>query len=129
MCSAESESGPQVLFLNQNSSLAPFVSEILALEGIPHVTVVTTAAQAMSALSRHSGSSSVLIDNLQVHDEGQQFLEHLRREPDLRARLRTICMAVEFNCTWARQTYGDVLDAYLELPFTIPQLLEVLQVF
>jgi CheY-like chemotaxis protein len=101
------------------------VSEVLALEGVPH-EVVTTAAQAMSALSRDSASSIVLIDNLQVHAEGQQFLEQLRHDPDLRARLRTICMAVEVNCTWARQDFGDVLDAYLVLPFTVSQLIEVL---
>jgi hypothetical protein len=36
-------------------------------------------------------------------------------------------MAVEVNCTRAREEYGDVLDAYLLLPFSVTQLLIVLE--
>jgi hypothetical protein len=83
--------------------------------------------QAVAALSRLLGSGIVLIDNLQVHVEGRQFLEMVCHEPDLRARLRTICTAVEINCTRAREEYGDVLDAYLVMPFTVTQLVHVLE--
>jgi DNA-binding NtrC family response regulator len=125
MGSAESQSNPHVLFLNQNSTLVRLVTEVLALEGIS-CAVVTTVAQTFLALSSHVGSSIVLIDNLQVHAEGQQFLEQLRHEPTLRPHLRTICMAVIRNCEWAGEVYGDVLDAFLPMPFTVHQLLAVL---
>jgi CheY-like chemotaxis protein len=123
---AESKRRPYILFLYFDPSLPRMVSEVLNLEGYA-VVEVTTMAQAVAALRWLPGNGIVLFDNLQLHVEGQQFLEMLRHEPDFRARLRTICMAAEVNCTRARQEYGDVLDDYLLMPFTVTQLLNVLE--
>jgi hypothetical protein len=125
--SPESPSSPHVIFLNLEPALARLVTGVLTLEGIA-VVVVRTAAEAFAALRRPAGRRSVVvIDNLHGFAEGQQFLEHLRHEPDLRPRARTVCMAARANCAWAAKHYGDVLDADLYLPFTISSLVEKLQ--
>ena len=126
-----------MLILQQNDSLERFIRELCALEGIETTTVIT-AKQAFDFLSsgvtehlengRKGHRWVVLIDNLQVSGEGQAFLTALRDQPGLRARLKTVCVAVEFNCAWARKEYGDVLDDYLALPFQFEELLDVLGV-
>lgn len=128
---------PHVLILQQNESLERFIREVCTLEGIETKTV-TTAEQAFDFLAfaaaehRANGRKGhcwvVLIDNLQVSDEGQAFLTALRDQPGVRARLKTVCVAVTVNCEWARKDFGDVLDDYLVMPFQLEGLLDVLGV-
>ena len=61
-----------------------------------------------------------------MHRDGQHFLNRLRQNPRLRARVKTVSMAGTMNNDLLRQRFGDVLDAYLDLPFILDQLLNTL---
>jgi DNA-binding NtrC family response regulator len=114
-----------VLYLVFERSIERMVAEVLTMEGF-QVQHVYTNTDARTLLDSSDDEQIVLIDNLQGHDEGQQFLHELRQQPGLRLRLKVVCMAAWVNCEWARQEYGDVLDAYLAMPFTVSQLLDTL---
>src|SRR5262249_27099098 len=98
---------------------------VLQLEGY-EVLAPRRAAEVLSLLAdgrERRGTTYVIFDNLQVHDEGQAFLEVMRTKPALRDHLILICTAVQANGDAARLTYGDVLDRYLSMPFTVTTLL------
>jgi DNA-binding NtrC family response regulator len=101
------------------------VMEVLDLDGY-NVRRVRTEAQAWSLLTRQPGRCVVFLDNLDFHQEGQQFLLKLRTHPDVRARVKVVCMAASGHIDRFRQEYGDAIDAYLIMPFTVPQLLNSL---
>jgi len=105
------------------------ILEVLQLEGY-EVLAVRTAGEAFSLLAdgrEQLGTTVVIMDNLQVHDEGQAFLEDIRNKPTLHDHVILICSAIQANCDAARQKYGDVLDRYLVMPFTVSSLLAVLE--
>lgn len=130
---------PRVLLFPQNDSVERMIHEVCVLEGIESVTV-HTADQAFGFLASADGDHHangrdgqghrwvVLMDNLQVHSEGQAFLRGLRDKPGVRARLKSVCIAIELNCRWALEEYGDVLDDYLVMPFDLAGLLDVIGV-
>jgi CheY-like chemotaxis protein len=123
------EIGSRVLFLSQNDSLPGLTLEVLQLEGFQCIeTPKASAALTMLTPATDTGEPGkilVFMDNLQVHAEGWEFLKTIRKNPGLRARLWIVCMAVALNCEAAREVYGDVLDAYLVLPFSVHGLLKV----
>ena len=128
---------PHVLILQFEPSIERMIREVCTLEGIETKTV-TTAEQAFdflaSAAADHSENGRkgyrrvVLIDNLQVSDEGQAFLTGLRDRHSVRSGLKTMCVAVDVNCEWARKDFGDVLDDYLVMPFQFEELFDVIGV-
>jgi hypothetical protein len=126
---------PRILILQQNGSIGRLIREVGDLEGIQTV-IINTADQAYDFLaspdSEHPKNGRdghqwvMLIDNLQVSTEGQEFLVTLRDQPGVRARLKTVCVAAVVNCEWARTEYGDVLDEYLVMPFGVKELFDVI---
>ncbi len=118
----------RAILLYFESSIMRMILEVLQLEGY-EVHAVRTAREALSLLAygrEQLGTTVVIIDNLQVHDEGQAFLEDMRNKPTLHNHVIFICSAINANCDAARQKYGDVLDRYLVMPFTVWDLLAVL---
>jgi DNA-binding response OmpR family regulator len=127
----------RVLIFEQNESMGKVFREVCAIEEVESVTM-TTADQALDFLAspqavrqeNNNGQSPwvVLLDNLQVSFEGQAFISTLRDRPYVRARIKTVCVAVAVNCEWARTGYGDVLDDYLVMPLHLKDLLAVIGV-
>ncbi len=114
-----------VLFLAYETSIGRLVTEVLPEEGYSAL-LIHTEAEASSLLEDNESYYIVLMDNLHVQPEGRRFLTQLRQNPSLRARVKTVSMAACAN-DWLRQDFGDVLDAYLGLPFTLDQLLKTLE--
>ena len=115
---------PLVVILGFDPAIASLVAEVLPLEGY-EVQCVHTEAKAWSLLARQPGKCIVLVDNLHVHQEGQELLLKLRKHPDVRAYVRVVCMMLGGSMDPLRQKYGELIDAYLLMPFTFPQLLTI----
>lgn len=114
-----------VLILAFEATLGRMIAEMLALEGYS-AQLIHTDAEACSLLDADESNFVVLMDNLHVHHEGRRFLIRLRHNPRLRARVKTVSMAVSMNNKRLRRDFGDVLDAYLDMPLTQDQLLDTL---
>ena len=112
---------PTVLIVDDEAPIRKMLVEVLQLEGYPTETA-SNGREAVDILLR-SGPRIVLLDLLMPVLDGRGVMAELAAMPEERAKHRIVLISA-----WDRlETARDLdVDSTLSKPFTVPQLLNVL---
>ncbi len=110
-----------VLIVDDDPGIRRMLVEVLSLEGIP-TEIAVNGQEALDILA-NSGPRVVLLDLLMPLVDGRAVMEALVRKPGEREKHRVILMSAWSNLEPARDLEPDGM---LPKPFTVPQLLSVL---
>lgn len=117
---------PGILGLWTAPEIGKMVEEICTLEGYK-VQRVRTADEAIRILEGDERSYIIAMDNVHVSAEAQQLLQLVRARPNVRARVGIVVMMAHHYNEWFEScARGGTLDAFLAMPFTLDQLMQVL---
>jgi CheY-like chemotaxis protein len=114
---------PTILIVDDDPQIRRLLTETLSLEGYPFESA-TNGREGLDALARASGPRIVLLDLLMPEVTGKEFMLELRQRPAERARHKIIFMSA--NHVLEPHLYLEP-DATLAKPFTVNQLLNLLQ--
>jgi CheY-like chemotaxis protein len=113
---------PTVLIVDDDPQIRKMLVEVLALEGYPTETAVD-GQEALTLLAR-SAPRLILLDLLMPVIDGRGVVLQLETDPDTRAKHKIILVSAWGNLEAASDL---VVDGKLPKPFTVPQLLSVLE--
>jgi CheY-like chemotaxis protein len=113
---------PTVLIVDDDPAIRKMLVEVLSLEGYPTETAVN-GQEALALLARSNGRV-ILLDLLMPVLDGRGVMSQLESEASMRTRHRVILISA-----WATlEAAGDlVVDGKLAKPFTVAQLMSVLE--
>lgn len=111
-----------VLIVDDDPAIRKMLIEVLSLEGIPTETA-SNGREALDILAT-SGPRTVLLDLGMPVMDGREMMENLNSQPQERAKHRIILVSAWVNLEKARDI---VADGTLAKPFTVTQLLSVVQ--
>lgn len=113
---------PTVLIVDDDPAIRKMLVEVLALEGYPTETA-TNGQEALDLLAK-SGPRIILLDyNMPVVD-GRGVVTQLESDPPSRSRHKIILVSAFTHLETVRDL---VVDSTLPKPFTVVQLLSVLE--
>ena len=113
---------PIVLIVDDDSAIRKMLAEMLSLEGVPFETA-SNGREALNALA-HGEPRVVLLDLLMPVLDGRGVMHELNTSPDDRAKHKIVLVSALHNLETARDLQADGM---LPKPFTLPQLLSVLE--
>ncbi|HEX8981244.1 MAG TPA: response regulator [Ktedonobacterales bacterium] len=113
---------PTILIVDDDPAIRKMLVEVLSLEGYPTETV-TNGQEALETLAV-SAPRVVLLDLLMPVLDGRGVMEHLETNPALRSQHKVILVSAFSHLETARDL---VVDGTLAKPFTVNQLLSVLE--
>jgi CheY-like chemotaxis protein len=113
---------PTVMIVDDDPHIRKMLTETLTLEGYPLETA-TNGQEALDLLSKTNASRIILLDLMMPVMEGREVMERLRANPTERARHKIIFVSAVDKLERHRDLEPD---ATLAKPFTITQLLNVL---
>jgi CheY-like chemotaxis protein len=113
---------PTVLIVDDDPQLRKMLEEMLSLEGVPF-EMARNGREALDAL-RRSDPRVVLLDLTMPVLDGRGMLHELEASPAERARHKIILMSALTTLEASRDL---VADGILPKPFTLPQLMNVLE--
>lgn len=113
---------PTVLIVDDDPAIRKMLVEVLALEGYPTETA-TNGQEALALLAR-SAPRLILLDLLMPVLDGRGVVEQLEADAGARARHKVVLVSAFSNLEGASDL---VVDGKLVKPFTVPQLLSVLE--
>ena len=113
---------PTILIVDDDPAIRKMLVEVLSLEGYPTETV-TNGQEALETLAV-SAPRVVLLDLLMPVLDGRGVMEHLDTNPALRSQHKVILVSAFSHLETARDL---VVDGTLAKPFTVNQLLSVLE--
>ena len=115
---------PSVLIVDDDPAIRKMLVEVLSLEGFP----TETANNGREALDRlaTSGPRSVLLDLMMDGMDGWEMMEELNENPGERTKHKIILVSALERLNLDR-TRNLGADGTLAKPFTVPQLLNVLE--
>lgn len=111
-----------VLIVDDDPSIRKLLVEVLSLEGVATETA-TNGREALDILGK-GGSHLVLLDLLMPVLDGRGVMAALRADPDARTRNKVVLVSAWGNLESAQDLQPD---AVLSKPFTVPQLLAVME--
>lgn len=113
---------PTILIVDDDPAIRKMLVEVLSLEGYPTETV-TNGQEALETLAV-SAPRVVLLDLLMPVLDGRGVMERLDTNPALRSQHKVILVSAFSHLETARDL---VVDGTLAKPFTVNQLLSVLE--
>lgn len=113
---------PTVLIVDDDPAIRKMLVEVLALEGYPTETAAG-GEEALAMLAR-SAPRLILLDLLMPGVDGHGVVTQLEADAGARAQHKIILMSAWTNLELASDL---VVDGKLPKPFTVPQLLSVLE--
>ncbi len=113
---------PTVLIVDDDPIIRKMLVEVLSLEGYPTETAVN-GQEALTLLAR-SAPRVILLDLLMPVVDGRGVVTQLEADVDMRAKHKIILISA-----WTSlEAVSDlIVDGKLPKPFTVPQLLSVLE--
>lgn len=113
---------PTILIVDDDPAIRKMLVEVLSLEGYP----TETAANGQEALDMLSTSAPriVLLDLMMPILDGRGVIAHLDSDPVARSQHKVILVSAFTNLESSRDL---TVDGTLAKPFTVPQLLSVLE--
>jgi CheY-like chemotaxis protein len=113
---------PTVLIVDDDPSIRKMLVEVLALEGYPTETAAG-GEEALAILTR-SAPRLILLDLLMPGVDGHGVVTQLEADEGARAQHKIVLMSAWTNLELASDL---IVDGKLPKPFTVPQLLSVLE--
>jgi two-component system response regulator (stage 0 sporulation protein F) len=113
---------PTILIVDDDPAIRKMLVEVLSLEGYPTETV-TNGQEALDTLAA-SAPRVILLDLLMPVLDGRGVMEQLDANPGLRSQHKVILVSAFTNLEASRDL---VVDGTLAKPFTVNQLLSVLE--
>ncbi len=113
---------PTVLIVDDDPQIRKMLIEVLTLEGYPTETAVN--GQEALAILATSGPRVILLDLLMPVLDGRGVMEALDADPAMRAQHKVVLVSALTNLEASRDL---VVDGVLPKPFTVNQLLSVLE--
>lgn len=113
---------PTILIVDDDPAIRKMLVEVLSLEGYPTETV-TNGQEAVETLAV-SAPRVILLDLLMPVLDGRGVMQRLDSNPALRAQHKVILVSAFTNLEASRDL---VVDGTLAKPFTVNQLLSVLE--
>lgn len=111
-----------VLIVDDDPAIRKMLVEVLSLEGVATETA-TNGREALDVITR-GGSRVVLLDLLMPVLDGRGVMDALRADPAVRARNKVVLVSAWGNLESAQDLEPD---SVLSKPFTVPQLLSVIE--
>jgi CheY-like chemotaxis protein len=114
---------PTIMIVDDDPGIRKMLIEALTLEGYPYETA-TNGQEALDLLSKMTAPRVILLDLWMPVLDGRGFMEALNSNPAERARHKIIFVSAVDRLEQHRDLEPD---ATLAKPFTIPQLLNMLE--
>jgi DNA-binding NtrC family response regulator len=112
-----SDGSPRILLLWEDEGICQVVHYAFTLEGY-RISATQSARRALDRIARSSRPYVVVMDNFLGNDEARTFAAKIAAAPELHQRVRVVGVGIE------PAPHLIALDAFIELPFSVDQLLD-----